>query len=85
MRVSVSIDIAQQGHAVVAALFSGLLPVLSYKTCCCFCRSCDAGLQAGAAKCQTLTLFASRRAVENFIQTHVCAAITQHHMFVVDS
>lgn len=48
----------------------------------CFCRSCDAGLQAGAAKCQTLTLFASHRAVENFIQTHVRAATTQHHIDV---
>lgn len=35
------------------------------------CRSCEAGLQAGVAKFQTLTLFSSRRAVENFIQTHV--------------
>lgn len=45
-----------------------------HKSSWCFCRSCDAGLQAGAAKCQTLTLFASRRAVENFIQTHVRVA-----------
>ena len=51
--------------------------------CLCLCRSCDAGLQAGAAKCQTLTLFASRRAAENFIQTHVRAATTQHHMYIV--
>lgn len=35
------------------------------------CRSCEAGLQAGAAKFQTLTLFSSRRAVENFIKKHV--------------
>ena len=48
-------------------------------TCWCFCRSCDAGLQAGAAKCQTLTIFESRRAVENFIQTHVRDLIAQRH------
>jgi hypothetical protein len=45
----------------------------------CFCRSCEAGLQAGAAKCQTLTIFASRRAVENFIETHVRDVIIRYH------
>jgi hypothetical protein len=34
-----------------------------------------AGLQAGAAKCQTLTLFTSRHAVETFIGRHVGTAV----------
>lgn len=38
-------------------------------------RSCEAGLQVGAAKCQTLTLFASRRTVENYITRHVRAVL----------